>query len=394
MKPRYIIHVDMDAFFASIEERDHPEYKGKPIVVGADPKGGRGRGVVSTCSYAARRFGIHSAMPISTAYRRCPHAVFLPVNMEKYSRVSERIFSILREFTPAVEVISIDEAFLDISGTYKLFGARSPTKSTPRDVALLIKERIKGRTGLTASIGLGPTKMAAKIASGLKKPDGLVEVTDDELPGFLRPLDVEKLWGVGTKTKAILNGMGITTVGDLAKRPQEELVSVFGKNGEWFWEMAHGIDESDVLSEREAKSISNEITFERDTRDKDLIIRSLVRLCEEVAGRLRDSDLKCRTITLKIRVEGFQTYTRATTIAEPTNYSEVFIKEIKQLYADFEGRSKKVRLVGVRASKFSSAEEKDLFTAKEDSKNESVHKALDTIRHRFGSDSISRASGK
>lgn len=384
---RYIAHIDMDAFFAAVEQRDNPRYRQKPVIVGADPKGGGGRGVVSTCSYEARKFGIHSAMPISIAFRKCPGAIFLAVDMEKYSRVSEQVFNILTSFSPLIERVSIDEAFLDISDTYRIFG-------TPLDVCIAIKERIKKETGLTASVGLAPTKMAAKIASGLKKPDGLVEVKKEKLLDFLWPLDVDKLWGVGIKTKVALNRMNIFTIGDLAKRSKDELVSVFGKNGIWFWEMAHGIDDSPVIAEREVKSISNETTFEEDTRDKMRIERELSRLCEQVAGRLRKENFKCRTITLKIRLEGFKTYTRATTVKTPVNFTETLIKEIRKLYENFEIKDKKVRLVGVRASGFSAADFPELFTDKNERRKEDMHKAIDKIRQKFGDDSILRAGSK
>jgi len=382
---RYIVHVDMDAFFAAVEQRDNPAYRGKPVVVGADPKAGKGRGVVSTCSYEARKFGIHSAMPISIAFRKCPQAVFLPVDMEKYSAASDKIFSIFRQFSPLVEGVSIDEAFLDISPTYRLFG-------TPLEACSAIKERIKKETGLTASIGLAPTKMAAKIASGLKKPDGLVEVKRENLLDFLWPLDIGALWGVGSKTKDLLNQAGIWKIGDLAKKSKKDLSAMFGRNGEWFWEMAQGIDESEVETEREAKSVSNEMTFEKDTADNDRIMAELASLCEQVSGRLREANFKCRTITLKVRLEGFQTYTRAVTIGEPTNFSEALIRAIRKLFEDFPAHGRKVRLVGVRASNLSAADEKYLFVDKADVKKEEVHKVVDKIRQKFGSASIRRAA--
>ena len=387
MKDRYIIHVDMDAFFAAIEERDRPELKGKPVVVGADPKGGKGRGVVSTCSYAARKYGIHSAMPISIAYKKCPKCIFLPVDFEKYNRVAAQIVEILGSFSPELEQVSVDEAFLDISGTYKLFG-------TPYETCLKIKERIKKETGLTASIGLAPNKMTAKIASGLKKPDGLVEVKKEDLVSFLEPLDAGLIWGVGPKTKEELNRMGINTIGDLAKRSEDELTGLFGKNGGWFWEVSHGIDESEVVTERETKSISNESTFDEDTTDRRLIEKELAALSELVADRLREEKIKARTIILKIRLEGFRTYTRSTTLQEPTNFTEDMIRAIQKLYEDFEIKEAKVRLVGVRASNLSLADEPDLFRAKPNTRTESLHKAIDKIKSRFGKSSISRASSK
>jgi len=386
MKNRYIIHIDMDAFFAAIEQRDNPAYRDKPVVVGADPRQGSGRGVVSTCSYEAREFGIHSAMPISIAYKKCPQAIFLPVDYKKYSDISGKILGILESFSSEIEPVSIDEAFLDISRDYKLIGSA-------RDMCVAIKDKIKKETGLTASIGLAPTKMAAKIASGLQKPDGLVEVKEGEVSVFLKPLDVELLWGVGKKTKAVLNNMGIFTIGDISERTELELVSLFGKNGQWLWEMSRGIDESEVVTEREAKSISNETTFEKDTRDPGKIEKELARLCEMVSDRLREEGLKGKTVTLKIRLEGFQTYTRARTLADPTNFSDELIETIRELYGNFEIRDKKVRLLGVRVSNFCLKEE-TLFENKNEIKKENIHKAVDKIRKKFGDDSICRAVSK
>ncbi len=383
---RFIVHVDMDAFFASVEQRDNPQYLGKPVVIGADPKGGKGRGVVSTCSYEARKFGVRSAMPISIAYQKCPQGVFLGVDMEKYARVSGEIFSILSYFSPLIEGVSIDEAFLDISGTYKLWG-------TPYNTCVEIKKRIKEETGLTVSVGLAPTKMAAKIASDLKKPDGLVEVKKDSLADFLMPLDVSRIWGIGPKTQEILRESGINTVGDLAKRDKDVLVSLFGKNGISYWEMAQGIDESEVSPFGEAKSISSETTFAEDTNNEKMMERELINLCEEVSHRLRHEGFKCRNITLKIRLEGFKTYTRSVTIFDPTNLFDVIYKEAKRLYNNFDKDNKKVRLLGVRASGFNIKEEQyDLFKADGEKKKEKVHLAIDRIRQRFGSNSIYRGS--
>jgi DNA polymerase IV len=382
---RFIVHVDMDAFFAAIEQRDNPQYCGRPVIVGADPKGGKGRGVVSTCSYEARKFGVHSAMPISMAYRKCPHAVFLPVDMEKYIRVWHGIRKILYDFTPDIEPVSIDEAFLDISGSFHLFG-------TPLKTCLLIKSSIKDRTNLTASVGLAPTKMAAKIASDLKKPDGMVEVTQEGLLDFLWPLEVRRIWGLGQKGVSVLNDMGIKTIGDLAKRGLREMIGVFGKNGEEFWKLANGIDQRGVEGEGQTKSISNEVTFDKDTADKDKIEEALMWLCEKVSGRLRKETLKARTITLKIRLEGFDTYTRAITLDSATNFTDVFSREIKRLYNSFDKRTRRVRLVGVRASNLLTSGFKDsLFDDKSDDKIEDIHKAIDKIKQRFGDDSVHRA---
>ena len=386
-KRKFIVHVDMDAFFAAIEQRDNPKLKGRPVVVGADPKGGNGRGVVSTCSYEARKFGIHSAMPISTAYRKCPNAVFLPVDMEKYSDVSRQIYELLYGFTPDIEQISIDEAFLDISGTYHLFGA-------PLNTCLAIKSRIKSETQLTASVGLAPTKMAAKIASDLKKPDGMVEVTQEGLLGFLCPLDIRKIWGLGEKSEVILNNAGIKTIGDLAKRDVEEVISLFGKNGEHFWRLANGIDTREVQTENEAKSVSNEITFDKDTLDKKKIETALTMLCEKVSRRLRQEGFKGRTVTLKIRLEGFHTYTRAATMSKTTNFTDILLQEIKRLYNNFELQNKKVRLLGVKVSNLCPSDFKDsLFSERDDDKRENIHRAVDKIKEKFGDESIYRAAG-
>ncbi|NQU74496.1 MAG: DNA polymerase IV [Candidatus Omnitrophica bacterium] len=387
-KKRFIVHVDMDAFFAAIEQRDNPQLRGKPVVVGADPKAGKGRGVVSTCSYEARKFGIHSAMPISIAYKKCPHAIFLPVDGEKYHDVSRQIYKVFYDFTPDVEPISIDEAFLDISGSWHLFGS-------PFDTCLSIKAEIKDQIKLTASVGLAPIKMAAKIASDLKKPDGMVEVTQEGLLDFLWPLNIRKIWGLGERSEDILHNMGIRTIGDLAKKDVREIIAVFGKNGDHFWQLANGIDDREIEVETEAKSISNEFTFDEDTLDKKRIESVLMLLCEKVSWRLRQEGFKGRTVTLKIRLEGFHTYTRAATISKPTNFTDVIYQESKNLYDNFERKNKKVRLLGVKASNFFPSDFKDsLFREQEDEKREGIHKAVDGIRRKFGENSIYRARGK
>lgn len=374
----------MDAFFAAVEQRDNPAYRSRPVVVGADPKRGKGRGVVSTASYEARKFGIHSAMPISIAYRKCPHAIFVQPDMEKYAGVSREIYDIFYSFTPEIEPVSIDEAFLDITGTFHLFG-------TPRGTCLKIKEEIRSRTRLTASCGLAPTMMAAKIASDLKKPDGMVEVREEELRSFLWPLPVRKLWGLGPKSEAVLNGMGIMTIGDIARRGKDELASIFGKHGADLWELANGIDERKVRPAEEAKSISGETTFEADTSDPEKILGSLMAISEEVSSRLRHDRLKGRTITLKIRLEGFQTYTRAVTIAEPTNFCDEIYRNAKALYEKFDRNGRKVRLVGVKASNFLAAGAKESLFDDADGSRERTHRAVDAINAKFGGGAIFRA---
>ncbi len=387
LKERYILHVDMDAFFASIEQRDNPSLKARPVIVGADPKKGHGRGVVSACSYEARKFGIHSAMPISMAYQRCPSAAFLLPDMKRYSEASRRIYRIFYDFTPDIEPVGIDEAFLDITGSYKIFG-------TPQETAFLIKKRIKEETSLTASVGLAPTKMAAKIASDLEKPDGMVEVSRERLLGFLWPLEIRRLWGLGKKTESILKDRGIDTIGDLAKKDVKDLIKLFGKSGLHLWQLANGIDNSEVLAESETKSLSAEMTFDEDTSDRNKVEGALMSLSEKVSARLRREGFKARTITLKIRLEGFLTYTRAVTIDVSTNYADLLYKKIKELYNNFDPQKKKIRLIGVKTSNLVSSHQEDcLFKDAQDAKREMVHKAVDKIIKRFGSGSIKRAGG-
>jgi nucleotidyltransferase/DNA polymerase involved in DNA repair len=375
----------MDAFFAAVEQRDQPVLAGKPVIVGADPKKGKGRGVVSTCSYQARKFGIHSAMPISLAFRKCPQAFFLPVNMPKYRKVSSQIYEILGDFSPKIEIVSIDEAFLDISGSFHIFG--SPLKTCQ-----LIKSKIKEKTKLTASLGLGPTKMAAKIASDLDKPDGLVEVKEDKLLDFLWGLDLEKLWGLGKVSKLVLNNLGIKTIGDLAQADLKLLKHTLGKNGEYFKLLAQGIDSSQVEESEVIKSISNETTFSQDSLDMNLVESTLISLCEKVSGRLRNQDLKGRTITLKIRLEGFKTYTRSSSLIKATSFTDTIYKAIKKLLGDFSLNRRKIRLLGVKVSNLISKDTLDSFLeSRKDKKLERMHKAIDKIQEKFGQDSLYRA---
>lgn len=386
MSEKVIAHIDMDAFFASVEQRDNPSLKGKPVVIGADPKGGKGRGVVSTCSYEARKFGIHSAMPISQAYRLCPTAIFLPGRHRVYSEISSQVFSILYDFTPDVEPVSIDEAFFDLTGTEKLHG-------TPLTACRKIKERISNELHLTASIGLASVKMVAKIASDFCKPDGLLEVKNEEVLSFLWPLDVGKLWGVGPKTKDFLNKMKIRTVGDLAKIDKEKLYEDFGENGLHLYNLSHGIDERSVEQDDEVKSVSHEHTFEEDTADKKLLEETLLFLSEKVSRRLRQDNLKGRTITLKLRTKNFQTLTRAVTLPEATNFVDDIFAHVKELFSYAHAAGVKVRLLGVRVSGFKELYVQDsLFADEMKEKKERVHKAVDLIKNKFGEKSIHRAS--
>ena len=384
---RRIVHVDMDAFFAAIEQRDNPSLKGKPVIIGADPKGGRGRGVVSTCSYEARKFGVRSAMPISEAWRRCPRGVFLPPDFHKYEEASGKIRQAFFEFTPDVEQVSIDEAFLDITRSAHLFGG--PTETCRR-----IKARVRELTGLSCSVGLAPTKMAAKIASDLKKPDGLVEVREAGLRAFLAPLDISKLWGLGPKTAALLRERGVNTVGELAAAGPEQL-SGLGSQGPALRALALGEDQREVREDGETKSVGNETTFETDTGDALEIKQSLLALADKVSSRLREAGLKGRTVTLKLRLEGFETYTRARTLALSTNYADIIAREVLALYAAFDRGRKRVRLLGVKVSGLMPAGEREsLFEDEQNGRREKAHKAIEAIREKFGHSSIYRAGGK
>jgi len=384
MKIKTIAHVDMDAFFAAIEERDNPSLKGKPIIIGSDPKGGKGRGVVSTCSYEARKYGIHSAMPISKAYRLCPHGVFIKGSMRHYKETSLHIFSILNDFTPDVEPVSIDEAFLDLTGSFHLFGG-------PKQTCQKIKDRIKNELGLTASIGIASNKMVAKIASDLCKPDGLLQVEQEKLLDFLCPLPIEKIWGVGPKTKTALNRLGILTIGELARTPLETLVDMFGEHGAHLYNLANGIDKRDVELSDEVKSISNEYTFEVDANNKKKICDSLSFLCEKVSRRLRKSSLKGRTLTLKFRFDNFKTITRSITFSEGTDFfDDIFKKAKTMLDSIFEGNVK-CRLIGVRMSNFKDSPiQLNFFDGILSEKKEKIHKALDLIKDKFGEKAIER----
>lgn len=344
-------------------------------------------GVVSTCSYEARVYGVHSAQPISLAYRLCPHAVFLPVDGEKYHKVSEEIFKTLYDFTPDLQPLSIDEAFLDITGSYHLF-------KTPFVTAQAIKKRILEKVQLTCSIGLAPNKMVAKIASDFCKPNGLLEIKPDKIFEFLWPLPVEKLWGVGPKTKTLLSQLGIRTVGDLAKIPLPDLSARFGQFGKHLYELSHGIDDRSVETEEEIKSVSHEHTFERDTQNREEIDEVLLYLSEKVSRRLRKNDLKGKTLTVKIRLKGFQTYSRAHTFSGRTNFFEDIYHQAKTIFEEFYKKGTAIRLIGVRLSNFDDPYVREsLFVLPSNEKKEKIHHAVDLIKDKFGETAIHRGKG-
>jgi DNA polymerase-4 len=388
-RQRWIAHVDMDAFFAAIEQRDNPSLHGRPVVVGADPKGGRGRGVVAAASYEARAFGIHSAMPISRAYRLCPQAIYIQGDLDKYGRESDRIFSILERFTPDIEPLSIDEAFLDITRSHHLFG-------TPEETCRRIKATIKAETGLTASIGLAPNMFTAKIASDLGKPDGFIVVTPGRLLEFLHPLPVSRLWGVGPVTRGEFEKSGIRTIGDLARRPLEEIVKAFGAGGEHAWRLAQGLDPRQVESETVTKSVGAEHTFEEDTSDQNLMLDTLASLSERTSRRLRKSGLSGRTITLKIRFEDFSTHTRAASLPRATNLAEDIYRTTSRRLQEFNLAKAKVRLLGVSVSGFDRPSgQLGLFgeVPAPEEKKENLQSAVDRIKDKFGERAIRRRRG-
>lgn len=386
---RIIFHIDMDAFFAAVEQHDNPELKGKPVVVGADPVKGSGRGVVSAASYEARKFGIHSAMPISRAFKLCPKAVFLPVRMKRYKEVSKIIMSLFYDFTPLVEQISVDEAFLDMTGTERLLG--DPVKT-----GMEIKQKIKEITGLTASVGIAPSKLVAKIASDSNKPDGLVFVDKDKVQEFLNPLPISRLWGVGKVTEKKLKNMGINIVKDLVNIPEKSLTSVFGKSkGVFLYNTCRGIDNRAVERTAEAKSISNEITFDNDTCDRDFLLDTILALCEKVAFRMRKQKLSARTVFLKIRYDDFSTSVRNKTFTRPLSVFEEIYNEICTLFETFYTDNRKVRLIGVGVSMlvYNSYLQQNLLSEKKE-KTEKAAVVVDKIKEKYGEKIIFRAGSK
>jgi DNA polymerase IV len=377
---RTILHVDLDAFFAAVEQRDRPELRGRPVIVGGG--GPNQRGVVSAASYEARKFGVHSAMPLRTAGRLCPNGVFLPVDGAKYQAVSREVMTILRRYTPLVEPISIDEAFLDVTGSRKLFG-------DGETIGRLVKKAIHEEVGLTASVGVARTKLVAKIASDLRKPDGLVVVKPGDEEAFLRPLPISRLWGVGAKSAAALSEYGVRTIGDLAALPADLLVRRFGKHGASLGDRARGLDADPVGNRDAAKSVGHEHTFDVDTSDRDVIERTILAMSEGVAGRLRDSHVRASTVTVKIRDTSFRTITRQRTLSEPTDLTEPIFRTALEL-ARPEVRGLKIRLLGVTASGLGERDQLSLFDA-DDPRRRRVTEAADTVRHRFGERAITRA---
>lgn len=344
MKDRIVLHIDLDYFYVQVEEVLSPKLKGKPVVVGADPKKGQGRGVVSTANYEARKFGVKSGMPITIAYRKCPDCLFLPVNMDLYVEVSTRVMTIFKKHADVFELGGIDECYLDVSEECR-------TYKQAEELARKIKSELYDKEKLTCSIGIAPNKLVAKIAAGMEKPNGLTIVKPDEVTSFLKKLSVRELMGVGPKTEAVLNGFNIFTIGQLKKIPEHELVNSFGKFGHVLYLEARGIDESPFVEEWEAKSIGRQITFQKDTKDKKLILDTLFEIAGDTIKQLKAEKLMYKTVTIKVRYEDFYTTSKAETLKIAHDDEKTALEKAKELMEPFLLDERKIRLIGFSLSK-------------------------------------------
>ncbi len=384
---RKILHVDMDAFYASIEIRDNPALRDKPVIVGGAPER---RGVVSAASYAARKFGVHSAMPMAQALRLCPQAVCIFPRLSVYAEVSQQIRDIFARYTPQIEPLSLDEAFLDVTACERLF-------SGTQTIARAIKQAIHAELDLVASVGVAPNKFIAKIASDVNKPDGFVVVAADQVQAFLDPLPVSRLWGAGKATVAVFERMGIRSIGQLRRQSEIWLQSHFGRHGEHLWQLAHGIDTREVVSDAQAKSISHETTFAEDLADKEVLEAWLLHLTEQVAWRLRRADLLGRTVQLKLRFPDFKTITRSHTLIEATHTTDKLWQVVRQLWRDNWQGKPAIRLIGMGVSGLQQHGEQmqqaDLFQ-QTSPKQEQVDTLTDQINARFGPNTLQRGRSK
>lgn len=377
MAERWIMHVDMDAFYAAVEQRDRPELRGKPVIIGGLSQ----RGVVSTASYEARKFGVRSAMPINEALRRCPQGIFVVPNHAHYVKVSRQIQEIFHDFSPAIEMLSVDEAFMDVSGMEKLY--RSVAQ-----IPWLLKERIRKETGLIASAGLAPNKFVAKIASDLGKPDGLLIVQPKEVLSFLAPLPLERIWGVGKKTAEILHELGFSTIGDIQKASYEELHKYFDSLADRLYYLSRGEDDRLVEPDLVRKSLGKETTYSEDLMDPIEAERELLRLSQEVGWRLRREGSSGSTVTLKVRYAPFVTISRSHTFASPISLDEEIFEEVRSLFCKLD-RKKDIRLLGVTVGNLEeNSGQRSLFQ-----EDEAVMKRTETLDHlklKFGEGIISR----
>jgi DNA polymerase-4 len=376
---RRIIHLDLDAFYASVEQRDRPELRGLPVLVG----GSRERGVVCACSYEARRFGVHSAMAMARAVRLCPQAVVLPVRMSAYREASEQVFAVFSRFTDRIEPISLDEAFLDVTGCETLFGPAL-------EIARRIKAEVRAGTGLTVSAGIASNKFLAKLASDLGKPDGLLAVSPEEIDPFLLPLPVSRIWGVGRVTARKLDNAGLRIVADLRSAGKERLVRLLGSAGEQLFHLSLGEDDRPVEPGGELKSVGHEETFEADLRDTGKIRLELLELAERVARRLRRKSLKGRCVTLKVKYADFQSITRSATLGEGVDRAGAIHGAAMELLKRTEAGQRPVRLLGISLTGLVPREkgQAELFGREKDRRLGDLDRALDRLRDRFGEDGI------
>jgi DNA polymerase IV len=382
---REIIHVDMDAFYASAEQLDHPELRGKAVIVGGAVEK---RGVVSAASYEARKFGVHSAMPMAQAVRRCPDATVLPVRMDRYVELSRQIHAVFERYTPLVEPLSLDEAFLDVTGSVNLFG-------TSQQIGRTIKQEIRTQTGLTASVGVAPNKFLAKLASDLEKPDGFVIITEQNKRKILDPLGIGRIWGVGKVTEKALQAHGIRTIADLRRSTPEELKTIVGNGADDLLKLAQGEDCSEVDPARQRKSFSSEQTFASDIRDTTILLNVLLEQVEEVAQRLRRRGLRAKTIVLKLRYGDFRTVTRSETLGEATNLTGPLWKTAERVFCRRHVRSGgALRLLGFGASNLEpeGAGQEMLFSDPDIEKLKRLDRAVDAIRDRYGKRALHRGT--
>jgi len=372
-----ILHVDMDAFYASVAERDNPELKGKAVVIGMGA-----RGVVSAANYEARKFGIHSAMPVGRARRLAPHAIFLPVDMARYQEVSEHVMEIFHSFTPWVEPISLDEAFLDVTGSQKLLGAG-------REIAVAIRKKVEEQEGITCSVGIAPSKFIAKLASANCKPNGMLEITSDRILTFLHPLPIQAMWGVGPKTAEVLERLGLRTIEDIAKLPRTTLIRALGEaNGASLYELAWGRDYRDVTPEEPDRSISAAETFAQDLDNPEEILTEFLRLTERATARLRDRDLFAKTISIKVRFADFSTINRSKTLPLPIDSTHDVYEVVKGLYQALRIERARLRLVGVSLENLSEGAPHQMMLGEREVGWRQAEGAMDQARARFGKGSV------
>lgn len=377
MSSASILHVDMDAFFASVAERDNPELKGKAVVIGMGA-----RGVVSAANYEARKFGIHSAMPVGRARRLAPHAIFLPVDMPRYQEVSSHVMEIFESFTPWIEPISLDEAFLDVSGVGRLLGS-------PREIAIAIRAKVLAQEGITCSVGIAPSKFIAKLASEHCKPDGMLEIEAEHILSFLHPLPIRAIWGVGPKTAQTLERLGLRTIADIANLPRSTLIRALGEaNGASLYELAWGRDYRDVSAHDPTKSISAAETFAQDLDDPVEILTEFLRLSERASARLRDSDLFAKTISIKVRFADFSTINRSKTLPLALDGTQEIFEVVRALYEALHIERARLRLVGVSLENLMSGAPEQMVLGARESGWRQADSAIDRARARFGAGSV------